>query len=154
LRGQDGDDVLTGSFGDDLINGGAGTDRVKETYDGDFLLTDSMLLGLGSDRLVRMDGAMLVGGASDNVIDAREFTGETTLVGKSGDDTLLGGRGADRLIGGAGNDLAVGGPGLDFVNGQGGQDSLAGGQGVDIIVGDASEIDGEFADIDDWADLV
>jgi len=48
----------------------------------------------------------------------------------------------------------VGGPGVDIVKGQGGRDSLAGGEGVDVIVGDASEIDNQFAAIDDWADLV
>ncbi|HAA51555.1 MAG TPA: hypothetical protein DCE43_17685, partial [Planctomycetaceae bacterium] len=62
LRGQGGNDTLTGSLGDDLINGGDGDDRVLETYDGDFLLTDATLLGPGSDRLIGMDGATLIGG--------------------------------------------------------------------------------------------
>jgi len=154
LRGQAGDDLLTGDLGDDLLNGGVGVDRVLEIFDGDFLLTDTALVGPGTDRLIGMDGATLMGGSSDNVLDARGFSGATTLVGKAGHDTVFGGLGNDLLLGGAGNDLLVGGPGVDIVKGQGGRDSLAGGEGVDVIVGDASEIDNQFAAIDDWADLV
>ena len=58
------------------------------------------------------------------------------------------------LVIGPGNDLAVGGPGYDIIKGQGGRDSLAGGEGQDQIVGEASEIDDEFAVMDDWADLM
>ena len=108
---------------------------------------------LGADSLIGIDGAKLTGGIGDNLIDARSFSGDATLVGRSGDDILYGGSGRDQLFGGAGNDLAVGGPGYDIIKGQGGRDSLAGGEGQDQIVGEASEIDDEFAVMDDWADL-
>ena len=70
------------------------------------------------------------------------------------------GRGTGRRMGGGfggkesqGNALAVGGPGYDLIKGQGGTESRAGGEGQDQIVGEASEIDDEFAVMDDWADL-
>ena len=87
-------------------------------------------------------------------IEWHEFSGKATLVGRAGDDVLYGGAGNDYLLGGAGNDLAVGGAGYDVIKGQGGVDSLAGGEGQDRIVGESSEIDEEFAVLDDWADLM
>ena len=154
LQGQSGDDLLTGGPGNDSFSGGSGYDRLKETNDGDFLLSDVLLTGLGTDSLIGMDGATLIGGSGDNVIDARLFSSDTSLSGKSGNDVIYGGSGSDELHGGAGNDLLIGGPGYDIVKGQGGVDSLAGGEGPDKIVGEESEIDGEFAALDDWADLM
>ncbi|HAB11838.1 MAG TPA: hypothetical protein DCE47_09125, partial [Planctomycetaceae bacterium] len=154
LRGQLGDDLLSGNLGDDVLNGGDGFDRLSETFDTDFLLTDTTLLGVGADSLIGIDGATLIGGSGNNLIDARSFSGEAILVGRAGDDVLYGGSGRDQLFGGAGNDLAVGGAGYDIIKGQGGTDSLAGGEGPDQIVGESSEIDEEFAVLDDWADLM
>ena len=111
-------------------------------------------MGLGTDSLIRIDAATLLGGSSDNVIDARLFSGDTSLSGKAGNDVIYGGSGSDELHGGAGNDLLIGGAGYDIVKGQGGVDSLAGGEGPDQIFGEESEIDGEFAALDDWADLM
>lgn len=53
----------------------------------------------------------LVGGSSDNVIDASGFSGYSALIGEGGNDTLLGGDPPNVLIGGAGNDVLVGGAG-------------------------------------------
>ncbi|MDC0175440.1 hypothetical protein OAJ60_00750, partial [Planctomycetaceae bacterium] len=171
LRGQDGADELTGGLGDDLVNGGQGFDRLVETYNGDFLLTDTALTGLGTDQLIGLDGATLTGGDDANTLDARTFTGAATLIGRAGNDRLYGGTGDDvlsgdagddilvagpgndRLQGGAGNDIALGGAGDDILKGQGGSsDTLDGGSGNDTYFGSASEIDEEFADLNAWID--
>ena len=171
LRGEAGADELTGGQGNDLLNGGSDFDRVVESYDGDFRLTDTTLIGLGTDRLVGVDGATLLGGDADNTLDARGFTGlailqgqagndllyggtgDDVLSGDSGDDILLAGPGNDRLLGGSGNDIALGGDGDDILKGQGGSyDTLDGGAGQDIYFGHPSEIDEEFALLNDWID--
>ncbi|MHC4877958.1 MAG: calcium-binding protein [Planctomycetota bacterium] len=132
-QGSTGDQV-SGGDGDDLIDGGAGNDRLFEQADVDFLLTASSLSGLGNDRLVGVERALLKGGAADNRIDASAFQGRVILVGFGGDDTLAGGAGNDVLRGGGGGDVLFAGPGNDRVFGQGGSgDKIYGGPGMDTI---------------------
>ena len=108
------DDTLTGGLGNDVLNGGEGVDRVVESGDVNFTLTDTSLVGLGTDTLSSIELATLTGGASANTIDASAFSlGAVTLNGLAGNDQLLGGRGDDTIVGGAGNDMLVGGGGSD-----------------------------------------
>ena len=144
LAGELGDDVLLGQGGDDLIDGGDGDDRVSGTRDTDWTLSDLALDGDGSDSLVSIEKASLNGGDGDNLIDATEFSGPTTLSGAAGNDTLRGGSGDDVLDGGLGNDRMAGHDGNDRANGragndvilgQAGDDKLLGGSGADSILG-------------------
>lgn len=120
LRGQAGDgDRLTGGDGDDILRGGDGIDLVIESGDFDFVLTPSKLVGRGSDSLMEAEGIWLIGGASDNSIDATTAAVSVTLIGGAGDDTLRGGAGDDVLEGLAGDDLLDGGGGVDRIVGSG-----------------------------------
>lgn len=153
-------DMLTGGPGNDRLDGGAGIDTIFETADVDFDLTATRLTGIGTDRLINIERAMLVGGASSNRIDASMFTGSgiegvlllggdgddlligsphiDQLNGSGGSDTLIGSDSRDTLRGGSGRDLLNGGPGNDLVVGQGGSDdSLTGGDGDDTLDGGA-----------------
>ena len=156
LRGQGGSfDTLIGGEGDDTLDGGAGIDVIMESADVDFTLTNSSLTGQGTDIVLSIETAHLIGGASDNVIDLSGFTasypptldggaGNDQLIGSSfmdllrgqdGNDTLNGGGGNDFLQGGAGDDQIVGGDGNDGLSGGSGNDTLFGGLGNDIIFG-------------------
>lgn len=109
LLGEGGDDVLTGASGNDVLDGGPGMDRLVESGDVDFTLTDTSLTSVGignpsSDSLVSIERATLSGGASANDIDASGFSGAVIAAAGEGDDGLLGA---------AGNDVLDGGPGLD-----------------------------------------
>lgn len=165
LNGQSGDgDLLIVDAGNDTLDGGDGTDRLEAEDDVDFTLTDSALDGLGSDVVVNVESARIVGGPGDNLLDATGFSGPTTMLGGAGadvlrggagtdllvgngdDDTLEGGGGSDKLLGGSGADWLEGGAGADFLKGQGGSfdfleggdgdDTLDGGAGIDWAVGD------------------
>lgn len=169
LRGDAGDDVLRGQgttgdtlrggAGDDAMNGGAGSDVVIESNDADFVITNSSLTGNGNDTLTSVERAFLVGGPSNNTLDASAllvvgFTtvtldgadGDDSLIGSagndilfdgtSGNDTMRGGAGDDFLFGGSGRDLLDGQDGEDTVRGQGGTgDTLIGGLGDDFLDG-------------------
>jgi PKD repeat protein len=76
--------------------------------------------------------AVLSGGAGNDVLDAREATGN---------DVLLGGDGTDTQYGGAGRDILVGGLGAD---------QLRGGDGDDVLIGGSTDHD---ADLTAWAVL-
>tara|TARA_R110002072_G_scaffold173600_2_gene328368 strand:+ start:158142 stop:160550 length:2409 start_codon:yes stop_codon:yes gene_type:complete len=132
-------DVLTGGSGNDRIDGGAGIDTVFETADTNFTLTATSLAGLGSDTLVSVERAILVGGSSNNTIDASMFTGVgiegVLLLGDDGDDVLIGSPHIDQLNGSAGNDTLLGGDSRDTLRGGSGADVLNGGGGNDLVVG-------------------
>ena len=114
LIGLGENDSLTGGAGNDVLNGGEGSDVVIETANVNLTLTNSALIGVGTDTLLGIERAFLTGGASGNKFDAREFTqGAVVLVGLDGNDTLIGGTGDDTLMGGLGNDSLVGGAGRD-----------------------------------------
>ncbi|MDA0809310.1 MAG: CAP domain-containing protein [Planctomycetota bacterium] len=132
-------DVLTGGSGNDRVDGGAGVDTIFETADTNFTLTATSLTGLGSDTLVSLERATLVGGASNNTIDASMFTGVgiegVLLLGDDGDDVLIGSPHIDQLNGSAGNDTLLGGDSRDTLRGGSGADVLNGGGGNDLVVG-------------------
>jgi Ca2+-binding RTX toxin-like protein/cyclophilin family peptidyl-prolyl cis-trans isomerase len=141
LQGQAGNDLLTGGMGDDTLDGGDGIDRIAETGDVDWTLTDSALTGLGSDGLTSIEAALLIGGASGNTINATGFGGFATLDGAAGDDTILGGNGNSVLLGNNGNDSLVGGTGNDTLDGGKDTDTLDGGDGHDSLDGNAGDND-------------
>lgn len=160
LRGQGASfDTLIGGLGDDTLDGGAGTDIVMETGDVDFTLTASSLTGHGTDTILRIESAHLIGGDGDNTIDISGFvptypptldggSGNDQLTGSSfmdllrgqdGNDTLNGGDGNDFLQGGAGNDQLLGRDGTDGLSGGSGNDTLVGGLGDDIAYGGSGD---------------
>lgn len=115
FEGLDGDDTLIGRR--------AGLDLVRARGDVNFVLTDTSLTGLGTDALVDIDRAQLVGGEGDNLVDAAGFSrGSVNLSGGGGDDILLGGVAGDKIYGGLGDDLLRGGSGADMLWGGAGAD--------------------------------
>lgn len=121
LLGNTGNDVLIGGTGNNTLDGGEGNDQVVETGNVNFTLTNDKLMGIGTNRLISIEGATLLGGAGNNIIDTTKFTGPVTLFGGIGNDRLLGGDGNDTLVGelgspgGSGNDILDGGAGNDRV---------------------------------------
>ncbi|WP_410971706.1 calcium-binding protein, partial [Salmonella sp. SAL4437] len=81
--------------------------------DNNFTLTDSSMVGQGTDVLISIELANITGGAGNNSLDASAFSGAVTLDGGSGNDTLEGGSGNDFLDGGDGNDSLLGNDGDD-----------------------------------------
>ena len=137
LDGQSGDDMLTGALGDDSLDGGDGRDGVIDSADVNFTLTNTSLVGVGTDELLDVEIAKLSGGNSDNTLDASAFTlGGVTMIGGSGHDVLQGGSSADSLDGGAGNDVLQGNGGNDSLIGQAGDDTLQGNGGDDTLSGE------------------
>lgn len=98
---------MDGLGGEDLI--------VSSNDDSVVLLSDALLLRTlrGDIHLTSIEGATLTGLAGDNILDATNFTGPTTLDGGAGQNVLRGGTGPDRLLVNAGSNDINGGPGLD-----------------------------------------
>ena len=107
LRGDEGDDSISGGAQFDDINGNMGNDTCHG-YDGD----DWVVGGKDND--------MLFGDAGDDIV-----------WGNLGNDTLNGGSGADQVRGGQGDDVLFGGSGNDFISGDRGNDTETGGAGAD-----------------------
>lgn len=106
LLGENGNDTLTGGLGNDAFVGGDGTDLLSEIGPGNLTLTDSRLIGRGTDTIdVSIEAIKLTGDAGGNLFDASAFTRfGVHLDGAAGNDTLLGGSKADSLVGGDGLD--------------------------------------------------
>ncbi len=126
---------LTGGRGNDDIRGGRGFNWLVETSNVNFVLTNARLTGLGTDRLIRIQSARLIGGPSNNNINAQAFSGRTYLSGGAGNDVLRAGAGPSILMGGPGNDTLFGGRSRDLLIGGLGADSLNGGGGDDLLIG-------------------
>ncbi|ELS05561.1 hypothetical protein,putative calcium-binding protein [Xenococcus sp. PCC 7305] len=117
LYGEAGDDTLRGGNGDDTIFGGAGSDRVLETGNLNFTVTDTQVIGRGTDTFSEVELVEISTGGGQNNIDASAVTqlpvklngagGRDTLQGGAGDDELLGGADIDTLTGNAGSDRFV-----------------------------------------------
>jgi len=168
LNGAAGDDTFLGSAGSDNLDGGQGADMVRAAADVNFTLTNSSLVGLGTDALNGIESASLAGGNSANQIDASAFTlGPVTLQGGMGNDTLIGstnsadvlfengdvdftltntnltGQGTDTLSG-LERAWLVGGLDADQINASAftlGPVTLQGGGGNDTLTGSASAAD-------------
>jgi Ca2+-binding RTX toxin-like protein len=134
IDGGAGDDLLLGDAGADTLSGGAGFDTLSYAASaagvsfstgfqpgsggdaqGDIILQYSSIekfIGSAFDDTIRVDGAVVDGGAGNDVLSSFNYyyQGARTLIGGAGDDTLtdggytqctlIGGAGADRLIGG------------------------------------------------------
>ncbi len=136
LDGGDNNDSLTGNGGNDTLNGNAGTaDVVIESGATAFVLRDTSLTGNGFDTLTAIEKAQLTTANTASSIDARQFTGATTLTGGAGNDTILGGSGTDSILGNGGDDVLLGGNGNDSILGGSGNDILLGGAGDDSLSG-------------------
>ena len=100
LFGEGGNfDTLRGGPGNNVLDGGAGTNNlVSEQGDVNFTLTATTLTGLGTDTLLNIDGAVLVGGASGNRFDTTQAAIPATLTGGLGNDTFIGGAMPDTLV--------------------------------------------------------
>ena len=106
LTGSDFSDTLSGGLGSDLLNGGGGIDTVAEGDASKLTLKNTLLTGRGNDTLTSIERAVLTGNASNNLLDASAFTlGSVTLFGGDGNDTLLGGSSDDSFDGGDGVDI-------------------------------------------------
>ena len=158
LRGDDGDDCVFGNGGNDSVTGGTGNDALDggsgtadvlvETGDVDLTLTNTSLIGLGSDTLTGIERASLTGGGGSNTLDATGFTnGSVTLDGDAGDDRLFGSDNDDVLQGGSGQDKLVGGGGNDQLDGGQGLDTVTGGLGNDAIASDGFDLLLEAGDV-------
>ena len=109
LRGDDGNDSITGGPSFDDING-----------------------NVGNDTCVGGDGADYVVGGKDNDL-LFGGSGNDLVYGNLGDDTCNGDDGDDIVRGGQGNDLISGGNGADYISGDKGDDTMTGGAGADIF---------------------
>jgi 5'/3'-nucleotidase SurE len=128
INGNEGDDFLSGGKGDDLLNGNAGNDIINgnagnDTIDGgtgidllvgsvkgngNLTLTDTELVGNGTDSFTNIEKFVLRGGEGDNLLSASEFTlAQVVIRGKEGNDTLIGGANNDKLYGNRGTDTFV-----------------------------------------------
>ena len=99
------------------LTGGTGRDRILSVNDANFDLSDNLLTRStgGSFTLVSIPAATLGGGASNNTLDATNYSGKAWLYGAGGNDTLRGGSGDDYLDGGTGVDQFFGGNGNDVI---------------------------------------
>ena len=98
------DDSLTGGLGSDSIDGGDDTDTVSETGDVNFTLTNTSLVGVGTDTLSSLEIAKLTGGAGSNVFDVSGWTSTvagSTLSGQGGTDRIVLSRDANMTLGNA-----------------------------------------------------
>ncbi len=109
------------------LQGGAGTDQLACAADADIILSSTTLqVGPNSFNLAltNIDNVILLGGPSDNAIDASEFTLgiPVVILGAAGNDTLMGSPAADTIIGNDGDDILIGNGGNDSLNGGAGND--------------------------------
>jgi Ca2+-binding RTX toxin-like protein len=140
LFGQGGSgDRLTGGTGDDVLSGGAGTDAAVESGDVDFTVTNTQLTGIGIDRLIGVEKAILTTGDSANLIDSTSYTGLIIVITGDGDDTVNSGSGDDHITTGDGNDVVNSGLGSDFVLTGAGDDVISGGGGNDTLNAEAGD---------------
>jgi Ca2+-binding RTX toxin-like protein len=125
IRGDKGNDSITGGSGGDTIDGGAGRDSCAGGAGDDSLRGgnghDSLSGGSGSDDLDGENGNDSCDGGDDS----------DSVVGGNGRDNILGALGDDRLRGGSGRDNCDGGDGNDDIDGGSGRDSVRGGGGTD-----------------------
>lgn len=109
LRGDEGNDSVTGGGGFDDINGNLGNDTAHG--------------GLGDDWVVGgKDLDVLFGDLGDDIV-----------YGNLGNDTCDGGDGADIVRGGQQDDIVTGGAGNDWLSGDRDNDTITGGAGADIF---------------------
>ncbi|NOG32828.1 hypothetical protein HLB35_15625 [Halomonas sp. TBZ9] len=148
IQGQD--VTAIGSTSDDLFvlspNGSGTLDGGGFDDEGNLLqLEADQNMVLGEDTLAvsgqvlysfsNMQTALLIGGASDNTLDASDFAGSVRLEGVAGNNTLRASQDDSLLVGGSGNDELIGGAGNDVLTGGRGNNTLDGGDGTNQVFG-------------------
>lgn len=105
LFGDEGNDSISGGSGDDNLDGGAddgvGSTDVNllyETANVSFELTDTSLVGVGTDTLANLQLAKLTGGAGNNIFTISDWTGGGTLTGSTGTDRIVAIRDTDMTL--------------------------------------------------------
>ena len=153
VAGDDGDNVLTGTFFGDELQGLGGNDTLSglggaDVFDGG-AGDDTLDGGAGSDTAsyasadaavavsLAIAGAQATGAAGiDTLLAMENLTGsgfDDVLTGDAGDNVLSGLAGHDHLFGGDGSDTLHGGDGDDILIGGAGADVLDGGEGFDLV---------------------
>ena len=90
LNGGMGDDTLRGDKGNDSLDGGTGTNTLIESGNVNFTLTNTKLIGAGTDTLANLQVANLTGGTSSNTFTVSGWSGGGSFVGGGGTtDTLV-----------------------------------------------------------------
>lgn len=98
LKGEDGNDTISGAAMADVIYGGAGNDEIW---------------GFGN-------GDILFGGVNNALMPS----GDDTILGNTGDDNIYGEDGSDSLFGNWGTDYVHGGADSDYIEGDDLPDSV------------------------------
>jgi Ca2+-binding RTX toxin-like protein len=118
LKGDAGNNQLTGGLGPDILMGRGGDD----VLDGGGGLSDTASYAEASTGVtvdLAISGPQNTGEGYDTLIGIENLTGSAfgdTLKGTSGDNILMGGAGDDTLVGGGGSDHLDGGDGIDTVS--------------------------------------
>ncbi len=89
LLGGNDDDELTGNAGKDALDGGGGDDTVVEARNANFTLTNTSLIGNGTDTLSNLEIANLTGGMSSNTFTVSGWTGRGSFIGGGSTDTIV-----------------------------------------------------------------
>lgn len=142
--GEDRFDVVSlGAAGMNLNGGGGTKDIFLSKADENYTLSNSkvsIFKSASRDFLISgIEIANLIGGDSNNLMNALAFSGRAILDGGKGNDHLRSGGGNDLLLGREGDDVLVGNGGDDQLYGDVGRDILAGGEGADLLDGGLGE---------------
>ena len=140
VKGNNNNNVLTGTAGVDVFCGLGGNDTIKAKA------KDIVFGGAGNDTLdmslltVKL-GALMKFGIAGPVNSARQIvnpisfhTDVENIRGSSKSDSLSGNAKANKIYGGGGNDSLLGGAGNDKLYGEGGNDYMDGGAGNDTCI--------------------
>jgi Ca2+-binding RTX toxin-like protein len=161
IRGNAGNNVLTGGNNNDKLYGGDGLDDGNDTLDGG--LGDNEMYGGGGNDILKagVGKNLFVGGLGDDTIQGGVGTDDTAdysyVIGNvnldlevltkqtnmalgdqdtiSGIEHLIGSTGNDTMKGNASVNILTGGDGNDALYGRGDADTLFGGKGDDVLVG-------------------
>lgn len=133
IKGDAGNDTLTGTFTPDEIRG----DDDQDTIDGG-AGPDVLYGGPQNDTIRGGDGMDYIEGSQDN--DTIYGGADRDIIkGNAGSDTIYGEGGADDIQGGSENDWIYGGADGDELRGDAGEDWIEGGSGNDVIDGGADK---------------
>ncbi len=94
-----GNDTLRGDKGNDSLDGGTGTNTLIESGNVKFTLTNTKLIGAGTDTLANLQVANLTGGTSSNSFTVSGWTGAGNFIGGGGStDTIVASKNANFLL--------------------------------------------------------
>jgi hypothetical protein len=97
---------------------------------------------------VGVNRVVLNGSSDKDELDASNYNGPVTLLGRGGKDELAGGSASDILVGGDGDDELSGGAGRDLLIGGQGKDELEGGSGEDLLIAGFTAFDANLKALD------